>query len=221
MQLVLMHHMMMPVMSGLAATEYIMAYCPTPILIVSASFNRGELFRSYDALTAGAVEIMEKPVDGPDPKWEDSLLRTLKIVAKIRVITHPRARLGRCLSTLPPTKPESRPARSLNLVALGASTGRVIFRHLLPNALAPVLVVVAFGIAAAIFVESGLSWLGFGVMPPTPTWGNILRSGWDNLRVAPHLIFPPSVAIFIAVLTFNLIGDALRDVTDPRLTGSA
>lgn len=105
--------------------------------------------------------------------------------------------------------------------ALGESTPRIIFRHLLPNSLAPVLVVVAFGVAGAIFVESGLSWLGFGVMPPTPTWGNILREGWDNLRVAPHLIFPPSVAIFLAVLTLNLIGDALRDVTDPRLTGSA
>jgi peptide/nickel transport system permease protein len=105
--------------------------------------------------------------------------------------------------------------------ALGATTPRIVFRHLLPNSLAPVLVVVAFGIAGAIFLESGLSWLGFGVMPPTPTWGNILRSGFDNLRVAPHIIFPPSVAIFVAVLTFNLIGDALRDVTDPRLTGSA
>ena len=81
--------------------------------------------------------------------------------------------------------------------------------------------VVAFGVAGAIFVESGLSWLGFGVMPPTPTWGSLLRAGFDNLRVAPHLIFPPSIAIFVAVLTFNLIGDALRDVTDPRLTGSA
>ena len=105
--------------------------------------------------------------------------------------------------------------------ALGASSGRIIFRHLLPNSLAPVLVVVAFGVAGSIFIESGLSWLGFGVMPPTPTWGNILRSGWDNLRVAPHIIFPPSAAIFVAVLTMNLIGDALRDVTDPRLTGSA
>jgi peptide/nickel transport system permease protein len=105
--------------------------------------------------------------------------------------------------------------------ALGASTNAVIFRHLLPNSLAPVLVVVAFGIASAIFIESAFSWLGFGVMPPTATWGSILRSGFDNIRVAPHLIFPPSVAIFVAVLTFNLIGDALRDVTDPRLTGSA
>lgn len=105
--------------------------------------------------------------------------------------------------------------------ALGARTPRIIFRHLLPNSLAPVLVVVAFGVANAIFAESGLSWLGFGVMPPTPTWGTILRSGFDNIRVAPHLLFPASAAIFIAVLTFNLIGDALRDCTDPRLTGSA
>jgi len=105
--------------------------------------------------------------------------------------------------------------------ALGAGTSRVIFRHLLPNSLAPVLVVVAFGVAGAIFAESGLSWLGFGVMPPTPTWGNLLRSGFDNIRVAPHLLFPSSAAIFVAVLTFNLIGDALRDCTDPRLTGSA
>ena len=105
--------------------------------------------------------------------------------------------------------------------ALGAATPRVIFRHILPNTLAPVLVVVAFGVASSIFVESSLSWLGFGVMPPTPTWGNILRSGFENLRVAPHIIFPPSLAIFVAVLTMNLIGDALRDVTDPRLTGSA
>ena len=105
--------------------------------------------------------------------------------------------------------------------ALGIPTTRIMFRHMLPNALAPVLVVVAFGIAGAIFTESGLSWLGFGVMPPTPTWGNILRTGYDNLRVAPHLIFPPAVAIFVAVLTLNLIGDALRDATDPRLTGSA
>jgi peptide/nickel transport system permease protein len=105
--------------------------------------------------------------------------------------------------------------------ALGASTNRVMFRHLLPNSLAPVLVVVAFGVAGAIFAESALSWLGFGVMPPTPTWGTILRSGFDNIRVAPHLLFPASIAIFVAVLTFNLIGDALRDCTDPRLTGSA
>jgi peptide/nickel transport system permease protein len=105
--------------------------------------------------------------------------------------------------------------------ALGATTPRIVFRHILPNSLAPVLVVIAFGIAGAILAESALSWLGFGVMPPTPTWGTILRAGFDNLGIGPHLLFPASIAIFVTVLTFNLIGDALRDVTDPRLTGSA
>src|SRR5258708_35952011 len=87
--------MMLPVMSGLAATEYIMAYCPTPILVVSSSTNRGELFKTYDALAAGAVDVVEK-TDGsePDGVWERRFIATVKLVARIRVITHPRARLG-------------------------------------------------------------------------------------------------------------------------------
>lgn len=104
--------------------------------------------------------------------------------------------------------------------ALGAGHARIIARHLLPNSLAPVTISVTFGIATAILVEAGLSWLGFGVQPPAPSWGNMLRSGYDNLMTAPHLIPPPCVAIFIAVLAFNLVGDALRDVIDPRLKGS-
>jgi peptide/nickel transport system permease protein len=100
---------------------------------------------------------------------------------------------------------------------LGASHFRIIFRHLLPNSLAPVMVSVTFGIASAILVEAGLSWLGFGVQPPNPSWGTVLREGYDNLRTAPHMIVPPCVAIFVAVLAFNLVGDALRDVVDPRL----
>ncbi len=105
---------------------------------------------------------------------------------------------------------------------VGAAPPRIIFRHLLPNSLAPVLVSVTFGIAAAILVEAALSWLGFGVQSPYPSWGNILRSGYDNLFTAAHIIPPPCVAIFLAVLAFNLVGDALRDVIDPRLqTGGA
>lgn len=105
--------------------------------------------------------------------------------------------------------------------ALGAGGARIMFRHLLPNSLAPVLVVVTFGVAGAILTEAGLSWLGFGVQPPAPSWGNILRTAFDNLWTATYLILPPSVAIFLAVLSFNLVGDALRDVTDPRLLGSS
>ncbi|MHC5021444.1 MAG: ABC transporter permease [Planctomycetota bacterium] len=104
--------------------------------------------------------------------------------------------------------------------ALGASGFRIAFRHLLPNSLAPVLVVVTFGIAGAILTEAALSFLGFGVMPPQPSWGNILSQAYENLRTAPHLIWPPCIAIFISVLGFNLIGDAFRDVTDPKLYGS-
>ena len=104
--------------------------------------------------------------------------------------------------------------------ALGARHARILFRHLLPNSLAPVLISVTFGIASAILVEAGLSWLGFGVQPPQPSWGNMLRSGYDNLQTAPHLIIPSCVAIFLAVLAFNLVGDALRDVIDPRLQGT-
>ena len=77
--------MMLPVMSGLAATEYIMAHCPTPILIVSASTNRGELFKTYEALAAGAVDVLEKPTgDEPDGVWERRLVSTVKLVARSR-----------------------------------------------------------------------------------------------------------------------------------------
>src|ERR1700712_1739150 len=87
--------MVMPVMSGLAATEYIMAYRPTPILIVSASLNRGELFKTYDALAAGAVDVLEKPsAHDVDTGWEQCFIATVKLVAKIKVITHVRARFS-------------------------------------------------------------------------------------------------------------------------------
>ena len=100
---------------------------------------------------------------------------------------------------------------------LGVGHGRIMFRHILPNSLAPVLVSITFGVASAILLEAGLSWLGFGVQPPAPSWGNILRTAYDTLRVAPYLVFPPCVAIFLAVLAYNLVGDALRDAIDPRL----
>ncbi|WP_256081978.1 chemotaxis-specific protein-glutamate methyltransferase CheB [Massilia sp. YIM B04103] len=113
--------MMMPVMSGLAATEYIMAYCPTPILVVSSSVNRGELFHTYDALAAGALDVMEKPLPGQQG-WEANYLAMLKLVARVKVVTHLRGR-----STPPPPRANPpaalTPARPLRLVALGASTG--------------------------------------------------------------------------------------------------
>jgi two-component system chemotaxis response regulator CheB len=122
--------MMLPVMSGLAATEYIMAHCPTPILIVSASTNRGELFKTYEALAAGAVEVMEKlPGDAADEAWERKLIANVKLVARIKVMTHPRARLTSAGEAVPPPHPTAAwpsPAaqtQACRLVALGASTG--------------------------------------------------------------------------------------------------
>ncbi|RKZ36140.1 MAG: peptide ABC transporter permease, partial [Gammaproteobacteria bacterium] len=100
---------------------------------------------------------------------------------------------------------------------LGLGHLRIMARHILPNSLAPVLVSITFGIAGAILIEAALSWLGFGVQPPDPSWGNILRTAYESLREAPHLVYPPCVAIFLAVLSYNLLGDALRDATDPRL----
>jgi len=105
--------------------------------------------------------------------------------------------------------------------ALGIRHLSIMFRHILPNSLAPVLVSITFGIASAILVESGLSWLGFGVQAPDPSWGNILRMAYDSLRVAPYLVYPPCVAIFLAVLSYNLVGDSLRDAIDPRLRRAA
>lgn len=101
--------------------------------------------------------------------------------------------------------------------AAGASDCRLIFRHILPNALAPVFVSATFGIAGAILTESGLSFLGLGVQPPDPSWGNILTSGKDNITVAWWLSLFPGFAILITVLSYNLVGEGLRDALDPRL----
>lgn len=101
--------------------------------------------------------------------------------------------------------------------AIGVSDIRLIFRHILPNALSPVFVAATFGIAGAILVESSLSFLGLGVQPPTPSWGNILAAGKDNIEVAWWLSLYPGLAILITVLSYNLVGEGLRDALDPRL----
>jgi len=103
--------------------------------------------------------------------------------------------------------------------ALGYSPPRIIFRHVLPNALAPVLVSATFGIAGAILTESALSFLGFGVTVPWPSWGSILSSGRDAISRAPWLIYFPGIAIFLTITAYNLVGEALRDASDPRLRG--
>jgi len=104
--------------------------------------------------------------------------------------------------------------------ALGYSPLRLIFRHVLPNALAPVLVSATFGVAGAILTESALSFLGLGITVPTPSWGGILADGRSALTRAPWLIHFPGLAIFVTITSYNLVGEALRDAADPRLRGS-
>jgi len=104
--------------------------------------------------------------------------------------------------------------------ALGIGDLRIIFRHMMPNAIAPVLVSATIGIASAILTEAGLSFLGFGVPPPHATWGNILADGKSFIFDAPWLTFIPGIAILIVVLSFNLFGEGLRDVLNPKLTVS-
>jgi two-component system, chemotaxis family, protein-glutamate methylesterase/glutaminase len=127
--------MMLPLLSGVAVTEYIMAYCPTPILVVSSSVNRGELYKTYDALAAGAVDVFEKPSGcDPDGAWERGLVGAVKIAARIRVITHVRGKLASLNhvngtghagsyagAPVPACVPEHGSHRSL--IAIGASTG--------------------------------------------------------------------------------------------------
>ncbi len=101
--------------------------------------------------------------------------------------------------------------------ALGASDLRIIFRHILVNSMAPVLVSAVLGVAGAVLVESALSFLGIGVQPPTPSWGNILTLGKDNIEIAWWLSVFPGLAILITVLGYNLLGEGIRDSIDPRL----
>ncbi len=158
--------MMMPLMSGLSATEFIMAHCPTPILIVSSSTNRGELFKTYDALAAGAVDVLDKPLgDEPDMAWERKLIATVKLVSRIRVITHPRALMaGYQLNTVGAPMapaPVGNNKRVCQVVGIGASTGGPgaivdILRALPADFQLPILLVLHIG---APFGEAFADWL--------------------------------------------------------------
>lgn len=104
--------------------------------------------------------------------------------------------------------------------SIGASAFRIIWRHILPNAIAPVLVAITLGIPAAILAESGLSFLGLGVQPPHATWGNILSEGKDAIEIGWWLSVYPGLAILVTVLSYNLLGEGIRDALDPRLRQS-
>jgi two-component system chemotaxis response regulator CheB len=192
--------MMMPIMSGLAATEYIMAHQPTPILIVSASINRGELFKIYDAIAAGAVDVIEKPTgEEVDRVWDRRLLSAVKLVSKIKVITHPRARLEPRRQRVPDATPRLNQPRqsapSFDVVAVGASTGGPgaiveVLRRLPSDFQVPVLVVLhmnePFGSAFADWLDAQIDRRVFN-----PEDGAPVASAKGRVVVAPcgrHLV---------------------------------
>jgi len=101
--------------------------------------------------------------------------------------------------------------------SLGATHSTVIVRHILPNVLTPIIVIFSMGLGASIMAESSLSFLGLGAQPPHPSWGSMISGGLDYLRVAPWLSLAPGIVVTLTVLGFNLVGDALRDLYDPKL----
>lgn len=102
--------------------------------------------------------------------------------------------------------------------SIGAGNARVMFRHLLPNTIAPIVVATTLGIPAAILSEAGISFLGLGVIPPMPSWGLMISESIPNMRVHPHLLIFPASALSLTVLAFNFLGDGLRDAFDPHMT---
>jgi oligopeptide transport system permease protein len=101
--------------------------------------------------------------------------------------------------------------------AMGAPGRYIILRHLLPNSLGPVIVLITFGIPRAIFAEAALSYIGIGIPPPNPSWGTMIRDGYELIFAAPHLVLFPAIAVGILMLAFTFLGDGLRDALDPRL----
>lgn len=190
--------LMLPGTNGLAATEYIMAHCPTPILIVSAALNRGEVFKTYDALAAGAVEVVEKPSGEEEPNvWERSFLSTLRIVSRVRVITHPRARLFGVTRVSAASSPIPAPIdhSGFELAVIGASTGGPIalveLFHALPrDYVLPTLVVVHLGAPfAGAFAEWLRSQIGRGTSYAVD--GEPISALRNSVRLAPadkHLV---------------------------------
>jgi two-component system, chemotaxis family, protein-glutamate methylesterase/glutaminase len=212
--------MMLPVMTGLAATEYIMAYCPTPILIVSASTNRGEVFKAYEALLAGAVDLLEKPGGHEaNGEWEQRFVAAVKMVARIRVITHPRARLDPqdqrpSPSTVPPRGPS--PPGACSVVAIGASTGGPaaivkILRSLPPAFSLPVLFVLHISEPfSAAFAEWLADQTGRGV-----TYARERQA--VSSAAGCVIMAPPGSHLVVRGGSLSLTGDAERHSCRPSV----
>ncbi|MGA2191032.1 MAG: chemotaxis-specific protein-glutamate methyltransferase CheB [Steroidobacteraceae bacterium] len=220
--------MVLPVMSGLTATEYIMAYVPTPILIVSASTNRGELFKTYDALAAGAVDVLEKPaVDDVDGTWERRFVAAVKLIATIKVITHLRARRsgteravaagpGRRATSPTSNRPSQDETQHYGVVAIGASTGGPaaiveVLRALPPGLRVPVFFVLHIDEP---FATSFAEWLD-NQTPHRVAYARD-RDSLDSLR--GHVIMaPPGRHLSVAGARLHLSSDPPRHSCRPSV----
>jgi peptide/nickel transport system permease protein len=169
-------------------------------------------------------------LDAPVMRTMDVLLAFPSILLAIAIVAALGPRLGNVMIAVGVRSIPSfaRLARSMVLslkeldfvqgaTALGASHGRVLFRHILPNSVSPLLVFSSMQVATAILLAAILSFLGLGVQPPTPEWGKMVSDGRAYLLEAPHVSLFPGLAIFIAVMGFNCLGDGLRDALDPRV----
>jgi two-component system chemotaxis response regulator CheB len=210
--------MMMPMMTGLAATEYIMAHCPTPILVVSASVNRGELFRTYDALAAGAVDVLDKPSGSEaEGDWEQRFIASVRMVSRIRVITHLRGRQAARGAAAAPAAEPAEPGRPwCRLIALGASTGGPgalvdVLRELPTPLRVPVLVVLhinePFGTAFADWLDA-----------QTPHRVAYARDGEPLAGCAGRVVVaPPAKHLVLSRGLLRLTGDPERHSCRPSV----
>ena len=189
---------------------------------------------------AGALGLMLGLVAGYGPRWLDSLLVLVfdsmsslpMIFFALAVITV----LGPGTATLIlvivlvsfPSYARLIRTQTLTLAgadyilaekAMGAAAGRIIFIHLLPNVVGPLVILICMDIPVVIMLEAGLSYLNLGVKPPSPSWGNILAEGYNSLRQAPHVVIVAGIPLVLATLGFTFLGEGLRDVLDPRGAG--
>ena len=189
---------------------------------------------------AGALGLMLGLVAGYGPRWLDSLLVLVfdsmsslpMIFFALAVITV----LGPGTATLIlvivlvsfPSYARLIRTQTLTLAgadyilaekAMGAGAGRIIFIHLLPNVVGPLVILICMDIPVVIMLEAGLSYLNLGVKPPSPSWGNILAEGYNSLRQAPHVVIVAGIPLVLATLGFTFLGEGLRDVLDPRGAG--
>jgi len=165
-------------------------------------------FPSLFVLIILSIALRDLPIDALRGTAFASVLSIVLVIAILAWM--PVARLVRASFLSLKEKEFSEAAR-----CIGVSNGRIMLRHLLPNALSPIIVAATFRVATSIITESGLSYLGFGVQPPTPTWGNMLKNAQDQMTRAPWTAIFPGLMIFVTVIAINFIGDGLRDSLDP------